>query len=117
MAEQLFNLCVTFFLIHELDAVYRSEWRIFPGLSRLSDGLGREVFVFAHVPLFWVVLDGCYVSDAQTRWQQGLAAFALVHVILHVIATRHPRNEFAGTSWVWIVGAGLLGGAYLLTAA
>ena len=41
--------------LHEMDAIRCREWRIFPGLSLLSDKIGHVLFVFAHLPLFYFI--------------------------------------------------------------
>jgi hypothetical protein len=54
MAEHiLFYLRLSLLTMHEMDAIRCREWRIFPGLSLLSDKLGHIIFVFAHIPLFF----------------------------------------------------------------
>jgi len=56
MPEHIFfYLGLSLLTIHEMDAIRCREWRIFPGLSLLSDKLGHIIFVFAHIPLFFFV--------------------------------------------------------------
>jgi len=50
MTEHLFfYLGLSLLLMHEMDAIRCKEWRIFPGLSMLSDKVGHIVFLFLHI--------------------------------------------------------------------
>lgn len=105
---------LTFLLLHEMDAVRCREWRIFPGLSALPDRTGYGVFILAHIPLLFLLLRAMPASGAPglVFW---LDVFFLVHVALHLLFLRHPRNEFRDVlSWTLIVGAGLFGAVDLL---
>ena len=56
MTEPIFfYLGISLLTMHEMDAIRCREWRIFPGLSMLSDKLGHIVFVFTHIPLFFFI--------------------------------------------------------------
>ncbi len=109
MHEYLFFIIGTAFIVtHELDAMRCHEWRIFPGLSRLSDRAGRDTFIVVHVPLFGALM--WWVSTALENAVFVLSIFYLVHVGLHLIALRHQKNEFRDVlSWTIIVGAGSAG--------
>jgi hypothetical protein len=48
-----FYLALTLIIIHEMDAIRCTEWRIFPGLSLPDDVWGFRIFMLAHVPLFF----------------------------------------------------------------
>ena len=105
-------------LTHELDAMRCHEWRIFPGLSRLTDDTGRDVFIAVHVPLFALILWGLFGTGAG-GWNDAVVpwfdAFLVGHLVAHLALTRHPRNEFRSVlSWVLIGGAAVAGAADLL---
>ena len=55
MAEIVSTLCVSLFVLHELDAVHRHEWRVFPLIRRLPDEVGFTVFVTLHLPIFLLI--------------------------------------------------------------
>ena len=41
---------------------------------------------------------------------RGLDIFFIIHVVLHLLFLRHPKNEFNSTfSWIIILGAGVAG--------
>ena len=104
---------VAAFLTHELDAVKRHEWRILPLTSSLPERVGEQVFIWAHLPLAWLIL---WLDErtAMSGVRLGLSAFAILHVGLHWLFRRHPANEFNNpSSWALIVLTGVLGGLYL----
>ena len=81
----------------------RHEWRVLPLTSYLSDRWGELVFVWAHIPLlvlvFWIVSQGA-TSPAAI----GLSGFAILHIGLHWVFRKHPKNEFNNwVSWALIL--------------
>jgi FlaA1/EpsC-like NDP-sugar epimerase len=119
MGEGLFVLTLALFFTHELDAIARHEWRMFPVMSRLDDRQGFVVFLLAHVPIFALIL---WFSFAPTAVGAAVriivAAFAIIHIGLHRIYRRHPANEFNNAvSQALIWGTGIAGALYLATAA
>jgi hypothetical protein len=114
MSDLLYYAMVGAFFTHELDAVKRHEWRVLPLLRSLPERVGEQVFIWAHVPLFALLLWGGDGS-ATSATRIGLSGFAVVHVGLHILYRRHPRYEFnTVSSWGLILLTGLLGAAYLL---
>ena len=96
--------------MHEMDAIRCKEWRIFPGLSLLSDKLGYIVFIFAHIPIFYFVFWELSYSQNIEAFIYGFNIFMIVHVVLHVLFLKHKNNEFRDwISWSIIIGAGLFG--------
>ncbi len=103
-----FYLGVALITLHEMDAIRCKEWQIFPGLSLLSDKLGYPVFVFAHLPLFFVIYRQLAHGSNPEVFMQGFNIFLMVHVGLHLLFLKHQKNEFRdGVSWTIIVGAGV----------
>ena len=99
---------------HELDAVKRHEWRVLPLTSFLTERAGEQVFIWSHVPLFFLIfwLSGTVPVNG---FRLGVAAFAVIHVGLHWVFRRHPAYEFNNlSSWLLIALAGALGSVYLL---
>ena len=114
LENNLFHALVAAFLVHELDAMRRREWRIFPLLSLLPERTARPLFVWAHLPLVAVVLAYGYGFAPET-FRAGFAVFAIVHVGLHWLFRLHPRNTFVGWgAWAPILVTGALGAAYLV---
>jgi len=105
-----FYLGITFLSMHEMDAIRCREWRIFPGLSMLSDKLGHIIFVFAHIPLFFFIFWQMTHSQDIETFIRGFNIFMIVHLGLHILFLKHKNNEFKDwLSWTIIVGAGLCG--------
>ena len=112
----LFLIGISFLIVHEMDAIHCKEWRIYPGLSLLSDKAGQLIFVFAHIPLFFIVFyQLIYISDNNV-FIKGFDIFMIVHIGLHLLFMRHRNNEFKDwISWTLIIGTGLFGLADLLS--
>lgn len=112
MAEHTFFFVgLAFILAHEMDAVKRHEWRIFPLLSRLDDARGYLVYTALHVPLYLLLFLFLFAEEGPNlALVRALDLFFMVHVALHLLFLRHPRNEFrAPFSWLLILGAGAFG--------
>lgn len=104
-----FFVALAFMLTHEMDAVKQREWRIFPLTSRLDDRWGYRVFTAVHVPLYLLLFWALFTPDGLNQpLMRGLDFFFVVHLGLHLLFLRHPKNEFKSTlSWILIVGAAL----------
>lgn len=106
----------SFMLMHEMDAMRCREWRIFPGLSSLNEKLAFQIFLFVHIPLFFIPLYYLHIDAYAEAWAKGLAYFFMVHFFLHLLFLKHKNNEFTDwISWTIISGAGLCGVLELLT--
>lgn len=108
----LFYLGLALLVCHELDAVFRQEWRILPGLNLLQDGSGRTVFILIHIPafvaLFW--LTG-HISDViRKRSQLGVDVFLIGHAVVHFMMSGHELYEFEPpVETITIYGGALMG--------
>lgn len=102
-------------LMHEMDAVRCHEWRIFPGLSLLSDRAGFVIFLWAHLVLYGILFIYLFNPVYQDRLISGLSIFFVVHLALHLLFLRHPKNEFKDAhSWLLIAGAAFSGAMQVL---
>lgn len=54
--DLIFYIGIALLLTHELDAIARNEWRMFPFICRLKDDIGYKVFIILHIPLFVLIL-------------------------------------------------------------
>lgn len=112
----LFYLALSFFCVHEMDAVRCREWRIFPLLSFAGDQWGRLIFITAHIPLF-LMLSIQLSKDPNNSFITVMDIFFIVHMLMHLLYLRHKKNEFKdGLSWVMITGNGFFGLMDLLIA-
>lgn len=119
MDHLFFLLGFCFLLAHEMDAIRAKEWKMFPGLSGMSDETGYLVFTALHIPVYALLIWGLYGNGGVNRGLiLGLDIFFIVHVFLHVIFYSHPENHFRSFfSYVLIFGAGVFGAADLLSRA
>ncbi len=95
-ADLLFYLGLSLLFVHELDAIQRHEWRIFPLLSRMKEETAYPVFVLAHVPLFmlafWLISSP---SPGVRYWFQLIIDLLLVaHLGLHQLFRKRSDYEF-----------------------
>lgn len=86
----IFFINMAWIATHELDAIQRHEWRIFPFTSHLPDKRGFQVFTLLHIPLFALI----FWAASFTSFQIGFNIFLIVHVGLHYLFRNHPQNEF-----------------------
>ena len=110
MEHLFFYIALGFIFTHEMDAVRCKEWQIFPGLSLLKNEMGYRVFTLLHVPLYFFLLWELFnppINESLIWW---LDLFFIIHIGLHLLLLRHPKNLFTSlTSWTIITGAGLFG--------
>lgn len=108
-SRTIYCIMLAFLFTDEIDAAFRHEWRVLPITSFLPDELGREVFIWARVPL----LAGILHAFDDERVRVGLAVFCVIHVGLHWIFRNHPAYEFDNaSSWALILAAGASGFAF-----
>jgi hypothetical protein len=106
-------LSVVLMCMHEVDAIHRKEWEIFPVLCRLESRRAAEWFLVLHAPFFAVLLFAI-TDEAPPGLKVGVGGFAVVHVALHFFWPRTPRYRFDNpTSRFWIWGSGVAGGVYV----
>lgn len=114
LLDLLYYAMVGAFFTHELDAVKRHEWRIFPLIKLLPEKQGEQVFIWLHIPLFALLLWGGD-GEPMNPTRIGLTAFAIIHVRLHFLLRHHRAYEFNNlSSWSLIVLTGALGIFYLV---
>ncbi|MBI6865295.1 MULTISPECIES: DUF6713 family protein [Lysinibacillus] len=92
----LFLLNLSIFLLHEMDAIRRSEWGLFIVLKDMKDSKAYQVFIVIHLFLYVIILSLLF-SPYQTITFWVLDIFFIIHTILHLLFERHPRNEFKNT--------------------
>lgn len=110
----IFYLGLSFFTMHEMDAVRCKEWRIFPGLTSLDDKWGFLIFMLAHIPIFFFINISLVNTDSPDKFMVGFNIFLILHMAIHIIYIKHKKNEFKDwISWTLIIGAGLSGAASL----
>ncbi len=91
----LFWLNLSLLFIHEMDAVYRHEWRLFIFLNRLKDKTAYQIFTILHIPLLIVVF---YFLSNPAEVNQDyfiifIDTFLIIHLGLHYLLRNHKNNE------------------------
>jgi hypothetical protein len=105
-----FYIGLIFIIIHEMDAVRCKEWRMFPGLSLLNDDWGFKIFMFAHIPLYFLIYWKLANTESKETFIYGVSIFFIIHFALHLLFLLHKKNEFKDwISWLFIFGAGFFG--------
>ena len=113
-ANLIYWLMVAAFFTHELDAAMRHEWRVLPLTSWMPEQTGKQIFIWLHIPLFFLIFWFSGITSTN-GFRIGLSAFAVVHVGLHWFFRKHPAYEFNNTSsWSLILLTGGLGSAYVV---
>ena len=80
----LFLLNLSIFLLHEMDAIRRSEWRLFIVLKDMKDSKAYQVFIVIHLFLYVIILSLLF-SPYQTITFWVLDIFFIIHTILHLL--------------------------------
>ena len=117
MKDKVLYLAVAMFFTHELDAMRNNEWLVLPLTSWLSNQHGEAVFVWAHIPLFALLVAALSSLNLKVRrnTQLGFAIFLVIHGVLHAAFMQHAKYEFESlTSNILIFGGSVLGALYIV---
>lgn len=117
MKNLVFYLGLALLFTHELDAIPNHEWQVLPLLSGLSDPVGRNTFVIAHIPIFAVVIAYIASLNLKTRSiaRDAVSGFLIAHAVLHFAFSGHAEYQFGSLlSSILIIGAALCGVLYFL---
>ncbi|MCP4673250.1 MAG: hypothetical protein GY857_18320 [Desulfobacula sp.] len=114
--DMLFYLGIALFITHELDAIQRHEWRIFPVIRKFKDEIAYSWFTILHIPLFFFLLCLMYHPSESTRFwfQVSMDIFFMVHMVLHKLLNSDKKYEFVGVfSKAIIFSMGIVGMVHL----
>lgn len=116
MSNFFYILALTLLITHELDAIYRHEWRIFPLLNKLDEQLSAKIFILAHIPLFFIIFWlSFYASQTVSEMTRiTIAGFCIIHVGLHILLRKHPKNEFNNPISQFLIWSCAMSGALYL---
>ena len=100
------------FIIHELDAFYRQEWKMFKLLQSFKDSTQYSIFLYAHIPIVLLLLYYSWtVVNFNNFWLFiAINLFSLLHLILHLAARSWKSNVFHSIhSFIIIFSIGITG--------
>ena len=117
MLDFLLIASFSLMIAHELDAIDKKEWRIFPGTNLLPDDLGYKVFTILHVPLVGFLIWALFLAAPETTQiaRSVFAGFSIAHIGAHYLYRNHKEyrfNNLFSNALIW--GSGLFGAAYLI---
>ena len=98
--------------MHEFDACYQEEWKMFIFLKHFPEKTQYQIFLWFHFPLcaFLLYYFGTVLSFSYFRLWILMNVFGVLHLIIHLIAVRWRSNVFTTfSSFAFIVGAALTG--------
>jgi len=116
MQNYIYILALALLTTHELDAIYRHEWRIFPFLNKLKENIAAYIFIIIHIPLFFIIFWLSFHSEpiVRTSSQIIIASFCIIHVGLHILLKNHKASEFNNPFSQFIIwSCGVAGTAFL----
>ena len=116
MKTWCYYLGVSALITHELDAVLNHEWKLLFHWFDLSDGVGNELFIALHFPLFLLFLYFSHHKQAsvQSSFRSLICAFLIFHGGLHFFLSDHSNYLFSGfLSNFYIFGGLVFGLIYL----
>ncbi|TFH43179.1 MAG: hypothetical protein E4G96_01765 [Chrysiogenales bacterium] len=93
----IYLLNVVFLILHEIDGAYWKEWRFFGTFGRsLSDRSGLSVYLYAHIPIFTVLLYGLVSLELLQGRIISLffSGFMICHFFLHLLFKMKGHEGF-----------------------
>ncbi len=89
-------LNVLFFIVHEYDALKMGEWKMFTFLKGFSGKNQYLIFLYAHIPIFiFLIYYVISVLNLENVFMYVIVnSFSILHLILHIIATKWKSNVF-----------------------
>jgi hypothetical protein len=111
-------LNLVFLILHEIDGAYWKEWRFFGSFGRsLSDTAGLSVYLWAHVPIFVLLLYGLVSLDALSGRIISIlfSGFMICHFFLHAVFKKKGHAGFEPLSSRLIFAGSLAFSAIQLT--
>lgn len=103
---------IVFLLMHELDACYEGEWRMFKFLQHFPERTQSLFFIYAHFFIYAFVfyyIWHVFNFTAKPLWIM-VNVFAVFHWVIHWIALRWKSNVFHKPSSFFFMGGYALSG-------
>jgi len=92
----LFLLILSLLLVHEMDAVWAKEWKMFVVLKDIAEETAYRVFTLIHLPLYLFIFYFLFSGGPIASYVLKIIIdiFLLGHVILHYRFRKHNNNGF-----------------------
>lgn len=103
-------LNISFFLMHELDACHKGEWKMFKFLRRFQEKTQYQIFLWFHLPLcaFLLYYFGTVLSSSNFWLWVVVNILVLLHLIVHVVARKWKSNVFTSLSSLLLIAGSAL---------
>lgn len=103
---------VLFIAMHEYDACFLGEWKMFKLLRVFKEKTQYLIFLYVHIPL--ILLTAYYLWTVFTFNNITLwiiwNLLMIIHAALHIVAQKWKTNVFHSIrSRIFIIGAGVTG--------
>lgn len=84
-------ISISLFILHEMDAVYRREWKMMKFIGNLNDNTGHVVFTASHFFLFMIIF---YFSEFHINiFFPVISILMIIHQFVHLIFRKHHENR------------------------
>ncbi|MDD5457354.1 MAG: hypothetical protein PHV30_10030 [Candidatus Margulisbacteria bacterium] len=108
----LTSLNILFLFMHEFEAFYKGEWRMFKFLQKFDDKTQFLIFLYAHLPItlfafyyLWTV----YNFNNYLLWII-VNILTIFHLVIHLIALKWHSNVFkCSHSFIFIACTAICG--------
>jgi len=90
--EIMLWLNVSLLFLHEMDAIFRKEWKMMIVLQNIEDEKAHIIFTAAHVFLYMMILYLVVYQKDIIFWI--LQPFSIFHLFLHLGFRNHRSNNF-----------------------
>lgn len=109
------SLIYALILVHEMDAIYNKEWKMFIILKDLKDRTAYLVFTLIHIPLYMILIYLTITLTDKSILFIVIDIFLVAHGILHLLFEKHKDNQLKNLlSRFLIYVMGILGIIHLL---
>jgi len=88
-------ISISLFILHEMDAVKTSEWKMLIFINRMNDKTAHIVFTSSHFILFIIIF---YLMDYYFNCLFiTMSVFLIIHQAVHVLFKKHKENRMNNT--------------------
>ena len=106
------SLNVMFLIMHEYDAFYRGEWKMFKFINKLKDSTQFLIFFYLHIPITLLCLYYFWTTINFNNFLLWIIIniFSILHLIIHLIARMWNSNVFKSINSFFIIAGSAITG-------